>query len=126
MQSKTFVQYLAFITLAVAGLLALLHSMLPQTRASWKVSAASVSLFVLICVGLFLSGRSAANSKNKLAFNNLITVSVFGKMVVSVLFLFLYQQMVAPKDNWYVGIFLFCYAVYTVFEVWFMTVLAKM
>lgn len=126
MQSKVFFLYLASTTLAVSAILALLHSLLPQTQVYWKLSMASVLLFVAVCAGLFFAGQSAAASKNKLDFNNLITVSVFGKMVLSVLFLFLYREMEKPADNWFVGIFLFCYVVYTGFEVWFMTRLAKM
>jgi hypothetical protein len=125
MQSRTFFLYLGYLILAVSFLLALLHSLLPETRIYWKLSMASVLLFVSVCTGLFFAGRNAAGSSNKLAFNNLITVSVFGKMALSVLFLFLYQQMAKPTDNWFVGIFLFCYVVFTVFEVWFMTLLAK-
>ena len=126
MQSKAFFTSLGYITLAVSALLALLHSLLPETQGYWKLSLASVVLFVAVCAGLFFAGQNAAASKNKLAFNNLITISVFGKMVLSVLFLFLYREMAKPTDNWFVGIFLFCYVAYTGFEVWFMTRLAKM
>ena len=125
MQSRTFFLYLGYLTLAASFLLALLHGLLPETRIYWKLSMASVLLFVSVCTGLFFAGRNAAGSSNKLAFNNLITVSVFGKMALSVLFFFFFQQMAKPTDNWFVGIFLFCYVVFTVFEVWFMTVLAK-
>lgn len=126
MTSRTFFQYLAGLTSAISLLLFLLHTLLPATQAYWKLSMASVFLFLLICTGLFFAGRNAVRSSNKYAFNNLVTVSVFGKMALSVLFLFLYQQMAKPTDNWFVGIFLCCYVVYTVFEVWFMTLLAKM
>ncbi len=126
MQSKAFFTSLGYITLVVAALLALLHALLPETQDDWKLSLASVVLFVAVCAGLFFAGQNAAASKNKLAFNNLITISVFGKMVLSVLFLFLYREMAKPTDNWFVGIFLFCYVAYTSFEVWFMTRLAKM
>jgi uncharacterized membrane protein len=126
MQSKPFFLYLGYTTLAVSGLLALLHVLLPETQGYWKLSLASVLLFVAVCAGLFFAGQNAAASKNKFAFNNLISVSVFGKMALSVLFLFLYREMDHPTDNWFVGIFLFCYIVYTSFEVWFMTRLAKM
>lgn len=126
MTSRTFFQYLAGLTGATSLLLFLLHLLLPATQAYWKLSMASVFFFLLICIGLFFAGRNAVRSSNKYAFNNLVTVSVFGKMALSVLFLFLYQQMAKPTDNWFVGIFLCCYVVYTVFEVWFMTLLAKM
>ena len=126
MHAKAFFLFLGYITIAVSVLLALLHSLLPPTRVYWVLSLSSVVLFVAVCTGLFFAGQSAAASKNKLAFNNLITISVFGKMVLSVLFLFLFREIAKPADNWFVGIFLFCYVVYTGFEVWFMTRLAKM
>lgn len=126
MQVKSFFLYLGYVTFGVILTLGLLYGLLPQTRVYGVLSAASVLLFITVCAGLFYAGRNAANSNNKLAFNNLITVSVFGKMVLSVVFLFLYREIAHPTDNWFVGIFLFCYVVYTVFEVWFMTILAKM
>lgn len=126
MQLKPFFLYLAYTTLAVSGCLALLHVLLPETQGYWKLSLATVLLFVALCAGLFFAGKNAAASKNKLAFNNLISISVFGKMALCVLFLYLYREMAHPADNWFVGIFLFCYIVYTGFEVWFMTRLAKM
>lgn len=126
MRPTTFFIYLGYTTIAVAALLALLHTFLPATQGYWKFSIATVSLFLLVCIGLFFTGNNAAKSKNKYAFNNLISLSVFGKMALSVLFLYLYQQAESPTDNWFVGIFLFCYVIYTGFEVWFMTRLAQM
>jgi hypothetical protein len=37
----------------------------------------------------------------------------------------MYQQVAMPTNQWFVGIFLWCYVVFTAFEVWFMTKLAK-
>ena len=86
----------------------------------------SVALFVAVCVGLYYAGLSALRSKSKFAFTNLVTVSVFGKMVVSLTALFLYQKIAEPANQWFVGIFLWCYLVFTVFEVWFMTKLRRL
>jgi hypothetical protein len=52
-------------------------------------------------------------------------MSVFGKMVLAMAALFMYQQIAQPQNQWFVGIFLWCYLVYTAFEVWFMTKLAR-
>lgn len=82
-------------------------------------------LFILIGVGLYYAGKSAAGSSSKLAFNNLIAASVFGKMLLALAVLFIYQQAAQPTDSWFVGIFLLVYVIYTVFEVWFMTKLSK-
>lgn len=125
MSNKTFFSHLAIVTVSTAALLGTLLFLLPQARAHSAFAGATVLLFVLICIGLFFAGRSAAGSSSKLAFNNLVSVSVFGKMLVAVAALFVYQQATQPENSWFVGIFLLVYVVYTVFEVWFMTRLAK-
>jgi hypothetical protein len=42
-----------------------------------------------------------------------------------VVYLFVFQQMAKPQNDWYVVVFLLCYSLYTAFEVWFMTRLAR-
>jgi hypothetical protein len=46
-------------------------------------------------------------------------------MVIALAVLFVYQQTAQPTNQWFVGIFLWCYVVFTSFEVWFMTKLAR-
>jgi hypothetical protein len=125
MNIKSFFTYLALVTVGAAVLLAGLYFFAPKAQVHGNFSVATVVLFVLVCVGLFFSGVNAAKSKNKFAFTNLVTISVFGKMVLAVGYLFLYQQVTAPPNEWFVGIFLLCYVIYTAFEVWFMTKLAR-
>lgn len=125
MQPGIFYKYLALITVGTSTLLAVLHFIAPPAQQHWKLAVASVLLFVLVCIGLYHAGASAAASSNKYAFTNLVSVSVFGKMVLALGFLYAYQQIAHPENQWFVGIFLLCYAVYTVFEVWFMSKLAK-
>jgi hypothetical protein len=126
MRAKSFYLNLLGLTLCVTLVLYLLHLMAPPARVHWQLSIASVLLFILVCIGLFYAGTNAARSSNKYAFNNLISLSVFGKMVLAIVFLYLYQQIAFPPNTWFVGIFLFCYVFYTGFEVWFMTKLARM
>jgi len=125
MRPKSFFSTLSYVVLGTAVTLAGLHFFAPQVQLHWKFSIGSIILFSLVCIGLFYAGMSAAQSKNKFAFINLITVSVFGKMVVALSALFFYRQVAEPSNQWFVGIFLLCYVVFTVFEVWFMTKLAK-
>jgi FtsH-binding integral membrane protein len=125
MESSTFFKWLAVVTLGTAGVLAGLHLLLPEAQAHWKFSVASLVLFTLVCTGLFFAGESAARSKSRVAFINLVSGSVFGKMVLAVAFLFVYQRIAKPENEWFVGIFLWCYVVYTGFEIWFMTRLAR-
>ncbi|MBV6439598.1 MAG: hypothetical protein DYG98_04535 [Haliscomenobacteraceae bacterium CHB4] len=125
MESSVFFKWLAVVTLGTAAVLAGLHFLLPETQAHWKFALATVVLFTLICTGLFFAGVSAARSKSKASFINLVSGSVFGKMVLAVAFLFVYQRIAKPDNEWFVGIFLWCYVVYTGFEIWFMTRLAR-
>lgn len=125
MNIKSFFVNLSLVTLGTALLLAGLHFYAPQARPHGQFAVATVVLFLLVCMGLYFAGASAIRAQNKHAFTNLVSVSVFGKMVLAVGFLFLYQQVAKPQNEWFVGIFLLCYVIYTGFEVWFMTRLAK-
>ncbi len=86
----------------------------------------SITTFVLVSIGLYFAGRNAALSSSKVAFNGVVTSSVFGKMFLAIGLLFAYQSAALPTNQWFVGIFLFVYIVYTVFEVWFMSKLARL
>lgn len=125
MTIPSFFLRLAIVTAGTAALLALLHYLIPAARAHAELAAGAVTLFVLICIGLFFAGKNAAQSSNKHAFTSLVSASVFGKMVVSVVFLLIYQKMAKPQNEWFVGIFLAAYVIFTAFEVWFMTRLAR-
>lgn len=125
MQTKSFFFNLAIITLGAALLLTGIYYYAPQAKPHGQFTVATIALFIAICIGLYFAGASAARAKNKHAFTNLVSVSVFGKMVVAVGWLLLYQKVSNPSNEWFVAIFLLCYVIYTAFEVWFMTKLAR-
>ncbi len=125
MNSKLFYSNLSVITAAVSLVLAIAHIVFVPMKAHIWFSIMTVLLFLGICIGLYYAGKNAAKSTSKYAFNNLISVAVFGKMVVSLGFLLGYKQIAHPTNQSFVIIFLLCYVVYTVFEVRFMTQLAK-
>ena len=82
MQPSSFFQKLLLISALTGLVLAALHFLAEPVREHAVFSGISMALFVLICVGLYYAGKSAAGSKNRNAFTNLVSVSVFGKMVV--------------------------------------------
>jgi hypothetical protein len=125
MTDRLFFTRLATLTACTAALLSIAVLFVPPIQTHTGFALATVLLFVLISIGLFYAGRSTAGSSSKLAFTNLVSVSVFGKMVLAVAALFMYKQLAQPSNQWFVAIFLLVYVVYTVFEVWFMTKLAK-
>lgn len=125
MNPKSFFSKLALISAGTGALLFALYSFAPPIRLHGHFSIATVILFILVSIGLYYAAANAARARNKHAFTNLVSVSVFGKMALAVGYLLVYQKVMQPTNEWYVGIFLLCYIVYTVFEVWFMTGLAK-
>jgi hypothetical protein len=125
MNQVTFFKSLGVVALATAAFLGLLHSVAAPIQPHWRISIISIVLFTVVCIGLYYAGINTLRSKSKVAFNGVVSVSVFGKMVLTMLTLFLYQQSVHPPNQWFVGIFLLVYVVFTVYEVWFMSKLAK-
>ncbi len=126
MPNRLFFFRLSLVTLLAAAGLGLLHLLVIPARVHGGFAVACIALFFSVCTALFYAGKSAAQSSSKMAFNNLISVSVFGKMVLAILFLFIYQKSSMPPNQWFVGIFLWCYITYTVYEVWFMMQLARL
>jgi hypothetical protein len=126
MPFRAFLIALAVVSAASGSALLGLGFLIPELRVHWKFSIATVFAFAAVCTALYLIGLKTARSKNRHAFNGVISVSVMGKMVFALLFLFIYKKTAQPPNTAFVGIFLFCYVVYTVYEVWFMTKLAKL
>ena len=126
METNEFLSRLALVAAGAVAALGLLYYAVPGARPYGTFILATLGLFVVICLLLYYFGLRTARSANRYAFNGLISVSVFGKMVVTMLFLGLYRKVAAPENEWYVLIFLLTYAVYTVYEVWFMMRLAKL
>lgn len=125
MPPSTFYKNLLIVTVACSAILYGLHLLLEPMREHWTLSVICTASFVLLCTGLYYAGRAAAASTSKVAFNGLVSGSVFGKMVLAIAMLFIYQSAAKPENRWFVGIFLFIYVVFTVFEVWFLSRIAK-
>ena len=125
MQVRDFFLYLTAVTGLLGGSFYIAAYAIPAIAVHRPMAPAVLSFFCLICIGLYFAGRSAAASANKHAFSTVVTASVFGKMALSIAFLFVYKAVAQPENAWFVGIFLFIYAAYTIFEVWFMTKLAR-
>jgi hypothetical protein len=125
MTASLFYKYLVYITVGCSALFSILHLAFHPIRQHWPLSVLTLSAFVLLSLGLFWTGSKTVKSTNKGAFNGLITGSVFGKMILAVGLLYIYQQLWKPDNEWFVAIFLFSYLIYTIFEVWFMTKLAR-
>lgn len=122
---RQFFSALMGVVAATGAILFLLDSLFPEFQAHRLFAAIGIALFTGICLALFYVGSAAAESKNKYAFNQLILISVFGKLVCSLLLVFSYAKFFTPPNNAFVAIFILIYALFTAFEVWFMMRLAR-
>ncbi len=125
MEPAKFFSQLALVTALVGGGLAALHFTVPPAQEHGKFAVACVLLFAGLCAALFFAGRSTAGSRLKSAFINLVSMSVFGKLVVSMCLLLAYRELGQPTNQWFVAIFLWVYLGFTAFEISFLTKLAK-
>jgi ABC-type transport system involved in cytochrome bd biosynthesis fused ATPase/permease subunit len=84
-----------------------------------------IGLFVAIALVLFTLGTVTAKSPDKYLFHGVTMGSVFLKLVVGLGTLFVYDRNFVPINNFFIWIFLITYVVFTVWEVTYMTKLAK-
>ncbi len=80
----------------------------------------SLVLFTLISFILFFLGKQAAQSTNKLLFNNVIIASVFLKMMAAVVVLVVYKKKYHPESNTFLIPFFIAYFLFSIFETYFM------
>jgi hypothetical protein len=90
-----------------------------------KVYAAACTLFLLFNTGIFIYTSRLSTESNPYAFNNIIAASFIIKLILSVGFLITWNMVVAPTSKIHVIHYLIVYLVYTVHEVYFLTILAK-
>jgi hypothetical protein len=114
------------ITTAISAVLLLGLHQIPAMQQHWPVSVASVILFSVISILLFFMGENSARSSNKFAFNGLVTISVLGKIVFSMVVLLIYFKVWKPDNRLFVVPFLLIYVIYTIFETAFLLKLAQL
>lgn len=90
----------------------------------WIYLAASV-LFVLFNTGIFIYTVRISTRGNAYAFNNIIGASFIIKLILSIGFLILWNKLVQHETKIHVVHYLIVYILYTIHEVYFLTILAK-
>jgi len=85
----------------------------------------SIGGFVIFCIGIFWYARLIANRSTNFTFLGVVSGSFFIKLIGALVFLYLYEEAFSPTNQTYVLHFILVYVIYTVFEVYFLTKLAK-
>lgn len=120
-----------FLTLLVAttALVVFLNLILQQFFGTFvkysSVTWWSLGLFIPLSIGMYFFGQRASLSENKLLFHNLIIVTIFAKMFLSVFVLLIYKKIFHPETKNFTLPFFLVYFIFTVFETYFMVKLAQ-
>lgn len=74
---------------------------------------------------MYLYADRVSRTTNLYSFNSVIVVSFLFKLVMSILFLYLWDQAVQPETGIHILHYIITYIVFTSHEVYFLTLLAK-
>jgi hypothetical protein len=81
--------------------------------------------FVVFCTLIFMYAQKTSVSKGLLAFNNVVIASFVLKLIMSVGLILTFEWWLEPDRKYHIWHFLLIYLVYTIYETYFLTKLAK-
>lgn len=124
MKKQKFFILLSVVSIAVAILL-LLMSRYAVFADYIDLSWGSLVFFVVFTILMFFLSEKAALSDNKNTFSNVVIGFIAGKLFVTVMIVFLYNQIVKPEGVGFIIPFFIVYTSFSVFETYFMMKLGK-
>ena len=125
MNLRTFLTLLVATTAIVLSLNLILQQFFGTFVQYRGVTWWSLSLFIPLSIGMYFYGEKASRSENKLLFHNLIIVTIFVKMFLSVFVLLIYKKIFHPETKNFTLPFFLVYFIFTIFETYFMVKLAQ-
>ncbi len=125
MTPRQFFQQLSLLS-AVTAVALYFVNQLPAFQADAGFSWLSVLFFILLSIAMYYAGRRSALSENKHHFTNTIMGFTMGKMMLSILLILGYLKLAEPTTKLFILPFFGVYLIYTIFETYFMTRLARM
>jgi hypothetical protein len=124
MTPKTFYSQLAIVSASVALILFILNSF--ELFASHQVfSWVSLLGFIIFCSLLYFVESKTVHAQDKSLFGKLFLMSIFFKMLFCVLLIIVYIVSSKPDDRYFILPFFIIYLFFTVYEVYFVSKLAK-
>jgi len=123
MISRDFALHMSIISIVLLGLSVLLLSDLPNNLT--LLMSLSVGQYVIFCVAIFFVAQRVSSSVSDYSFVGVVSASFLIKLVMSVGFLTCWGHFYKPSNNHHILLYLLVYAIYTAYEVYFLTILAK-
>lgn len=124
MNTKTFLSYLSFVSVMTAGLIfsmQFIDLFLPYASLSWF----SFGFFNLFTLLLFYGATMSSKSENLHAFSNFFLMATMLKLFLCITIIMIYFYVLKPASHLFILPFFIVYISYTVFEVYFMSVIGK-
>lgn len=116
---------LSFIGVAVILTVFAIDLWIALPEFSLQISVVSVLLFSAFCLVIYWVARRLAASANLYKFNNVILMSIMGKLALTMAFLGIFRKIFMPESKYVYVPFLIIYIVYTIFETYFLTIIGK-
>lgn len=120
--SKFLIQLLLTIGICVLFISGFLYFL--EIRQHIYFSIFSIAFFAILCYLVFLFGKMTGRKQPGL-FMYTIIINVFVKLLASFLVVYFYVQYAKPNDQLFIIPFLTVYLVFTIFETYFLSILAK-
>ena len=124
MNKPDFFKTLASISTGLA-LVLFLMSFISLFKGHQIFSWISLGFFLFFTIGVYFLAERAAHSPNLNNFSSVIFGVIFMKMAFIVIMVLIYKKIMDPVSPWFLVPFFLIYVVFTIFEVYFMTKLAR-
>ena len=119
-----FLKKLTWLTILVF-LLSLMVSQFGDFRLTIIIYTFAIISFVVFSLIIFLYAYNTSSSDNLFSFNNVVVASFLIKLILSIGVIMLYEKFYNPKTDYHILHYIIVYVLYTGFEVYFLTKLAK-
>lgn len=124
MSKSQFFKSLITITFSLAIIIFLL-AIIPLFQGHQIFSWVCLGFFLFFTIGVYFLANKAAHSPNLNDLTSVIVGVIFLKMVFIIIIVLIYKKTMNPDSPWFLVPFFLIYLVFTIFEVYFMTKLAK-
>lgn len=120
----TFLKYLFVISGIILTCATAIHLLYEGADVLWIYSI-SVGTFFFFNLLIFLYAYNTSKSDQLFSFNNVVSGSFLLKLILSVSLLLIYERIFTPENDNHVLHFIFVYMIFMVYEVYYLTKLAR-
>ncbi|MEM7101602.1 MAG: hypothetical protein AAF502_00645 [Bacteroidota bacterium] len=125
MDQKQFLKQLGLFSLGVAVIIALLY-LIPAMRPEFGFAWSCWITFILVTYIMYWLSMRSLNSPSKGLFISVSMLLNGFKIVISLILVIFYYQLFQPETKLFLIPFFITYLLYTIFEVYILSKLAKM